>query len=339
MYVRFLQNYTQVKDQVLNAPQLKEDSRNKFSVLEKKLKTTEEVNSRSATLLKHTGSSAAQELQVDKAKIPAHTPNSKQQTDFGSDSLDVLFRDLRGRYQTSFESGDFSFLDEPSLTPPQSNRIEPEEPTEHPLLTPPSSLPLPPPVPIGSEHVKTRSATTQDIRSFVTGLVDDAAKRFELDTDLGLAIVETESSFNIDAMSSDGHFSKGLFQLLDSTGKEVLKKSDLSRSYDPFDPQLNVELGMRHLRRLIDIFATDTKLTNAISTHAVSNEKAREKFAVAAYNAGEGRVAWAQERAKKKGANPSDFAQVREFLPSSTRSYVEKVISSKEKGRISTAAG
>lgn len=200
--------------------------------------------------------------------------------------------------------------------------------------------PTPPtPFVIKSDRVSIREAGPQDIKDFVTGLVDDAAKRFELDSALGLAIIETESSFDPKAVSRDGHKSKGLFQLLDTTGKEVLERSELSRSYDPYDPSLNVELGMRHLRRLIDIFASDTKLTNKISTFGASDEHSREKLAIAAFNAGEGRVAWAQKQAKRQGEDPGHFASVKQFLPDTTRNYVDKVIASRQRQKVTAIAG
>jgi len=198
-----------------------------------------------------------------------------------------------------------------------------------------------PPTPfvIKSDRVLIREADSQDIKDFVTGLVDDAAKRFELDSSLGLAIIETESSFNPKAVSRDGHKSKGLFQLLDTTGKEVLERSELSRSYDPYDPSLNVELGMRHLKRLIDIFSSDTKLTTKISTYGASDEHSQEKLAIAAFNAGEGRVAWAQKQAHRQGEDPGQFASVKQFLPGSTRNYVDKVVASRQRQKVTEAVG
>jgi membrane-bound lytic murein transglycosylase MltF len=96
---------------------------------------------------------------------------------------------------------------------------------------------------------------------------------------------------------------------------------------------------MRHLRRLIDIFASDTKLTNKISTFGASDDNSREKLAIAAFNAGEGRVAWAQKQAKRQGEDPGYFASVKPFLPDTTRNYVDKVVSSRQRQKNTNVAG
>ena len=49
---------------------------------------------------------------------------------------------------------------------------------------------------------------------------------------------------------------------------------------------------------------------------------------MAAYNAGEGRVAQAQAQAERDGKNPSIFENVRPYLPDSTQDYVDKVFAS-----------
>jgi hypothetical protein len=184
---------------------------------------------------------------------------------------------------------------------------------------------------IKSNRVSVREATPSDLKDFVVGLVDEVARKFSLDSDLGLAIIETESSFNPQAISRDGYASKGLFQLLDSTGKELLAKSELSRTYDPYDPSLNIELGMRHLHRLMKLFESNTKLTNTISTYGASDTSSKEKLAIAAFNAGEGRVAQAQKQAKRQGEDPGYFASVKPFLPTTTQNYVDKVLSSRKR--------
>lgn len=184
---------------------------------------------------------------------------------------------------------------------------------------------------LSTSRVTIRSASTEDLKDFVGGLVGDAARRMQLDPDLGLAIIQTESSFKPRAVSSDGHASKGLFQLLDSTGKELASIHFPDREYDPFDPQLNVELGMRHLKHLFDVFKEDTKLTESLVTSGAANSSSREKLAVAAFNAGEGRVAWAQMQAAKRGLDAAHFENIKEYLPASTRAYVDKVTAAKER--------
>lgn len=151
-----------------------------------------------------------------------------------------------------------------------------------------------------------------------------------VDPALGMAVVQAESSFNPNAVSSDGHNSKGLFQLLDSTGEELFGIAKIEGRYDPFSPRQNVELGVRYLRRLHDTFANPTALGEKTETFAAANISALEKLAVAAFNAGEGRVASAQQRAEAAGSNPSYYEDIARYLPESTQDYVERVFAFKE---------
>lgn len=212
------------------------------------------------------------------------------------------------------------------------------------------SAPQEPPAPViepgsGEQHgVKTptvlsarRVASTQlhslpreERISAVQQIVQDAAKKHGVDPALSLAVVSAESSFNPQAVSTDGHESKGLMQLLDSTGRELHEMGQYAHPYDPFDPNLNVDLGVNYLRRLHEIFSTETTLSNNERTVPAANSTALEKLAVAAFNAGEGRVASAQARAQRAGKDPSVYEQVAPYLPEITRTYVSRVMAMKE---------
>jgi len=161
--------------------------------------------------------------------------------------------------------------------------------------------------------------------SMLSPLISETGKRYGIDPALGLAVVSAESSFDVNAVSRDGHASKGLFQLLDSTGMERMKILGLDREYDPFDPELNVELGVNYLHYLQNIFSKETALNNNHSTVPAANSASLEKLAVAAFNAGEGRVASAQARSARAGLDPSVYANVERYLPESTRTYVNRV--------------
>ncbi|NDC36504.1 MAG: hypothetical protein EBZ48_00445 [Proteobacteria bacterium] len=160
----------------------------------------------------------------------------------------------------------------------------------------------------------------------VEPIVTQVGKATGIDPALGMAVAKAESSFNPRAVSSDGHESKGLFQLLDSTGRELHEESGAELGYDPFDPSLNVNLGVRYLRRLHDIFSQNTKLPNDLESTAAANSSSLEKLAVAAFNAGEGRVAAAQGRAKAQGLNAGIYEQVETYLPKTTQEYVSRVM-------------
>lgn len=105
--------------------------------------------------------------------------------------------------------------------------------------------------------------TTAPAATSLDQMVSDTSKRFGLDEGLLRAVIQTESGFNPSAVSRAG--AKGLMQLMDGTAKALGVS-------DSLDPAQNVEGGAKYLRQLIDRFG-DVKL------------------ALAAYNAGPGRVA------------------------------------------------
>lgn len=179
---------------------------------------------------------------------------------------------------------------------------------------------------MGVSGVPAPQLTKEQIRERLS----QAGQKFGIEPTLAMSVVKTESAFNPMAVSSDGHASKGLFQLLDSTGKTLLERAGTpDRPYNPFDPDLNIELGASYLKYLQGIFQTSTNLPNDHRTRAAADNASLEKLAVAAFNAGEGRVASAQHRAERAGKDPSQYDQVAPYLPDSTRTYVSRVISGK----------
>lgn len=147
-----------------------------------------------------------------------------------------------------------------------------------------------------------------------------------IDPTLGLAVVSAESSFNHMAVSSDGKASKGLFQLLDTTGRDIKNRLERDGPYNPFDPELNSDLGIGYLKRLHELFSSSTRLKGNLETQPAANSTALEKLAIAAFNAGEGRVAAAQRSAFRDGKDPSRYEDVETYLPEITQRYVQRVL-------------
>jgi soluble lytic murein transglycosylase-like protein len=94
-------------------------------------------------------------------------------------------------------------------------------------------------------------------------MIKKAAKENNLRPELLEAVVQVESGYNPDAVSSKG--ASGLMQLMPATA-HALGVSD------PFDPEQNLMGGAKYLRQQLDRFNGD------------------EKKALAAYNAGPGAV-------------------------------------------------
>jgi soluble lytic murein transglycosylase-like protein len=131
---------------------------------------------------------------------------------------------------------------------------------------------------IVSANFRGRAASQEDIDSAIAM----AAARHNVDPNLVRAVVKVESNFNPNAVSHKG--AMGLMQLMPSTAREL-------RVRNPFDPEQNVDAGVRHLKQLLESYGGDVNLT------------------LAAYNAGSGAVA--------RSAGVPHIAE--------TRSYVRRI--------------
>ena len=89
-----------------------------------------------------------------------------------------------------------------------------------------------------------------------------------IDPLLVLALIEVESSYDPAAVSHRG--ARGLMQLREPTFRREVERGGLA-VLDAHDPAVNVQAGVRYLRRLLDAFG-------------------REEIALMAYNAGPNRI-------------------------------------------------
>ncbi|MGA3204622.1 MAG: lytic transglycosylase domain-containing protein [Bryobacteraceae bacterium] len=106
------------------------------------------------------------------------------------------------------------------------------------------------------------SSAAPQLRGDLNAMVDKAAKAHDVDPLLVHSIIKVESNYNVHAVSNKG--AEGLMQLTPSTAR-MLGVSD------SFDPQQNIEAGVKYLKYLKDLYQDD-------------------KLALAAYNAGPGAV-------------------------------------------------
>lgn len=228
-------------------------------------------------------------------------------------------------------------LTEPPRDEPMASLGRNQARLELPKLDPIDLAPLEDPiVNPGTPSVKTPAVISvtrmkgAELLDHVSKLFGEAGTKHGIDPALGAAVAKAESSFNPSAVSTDGHRSKGLMQLLDSTGKDMLAKLGVDDDYDPFNPDQNVDLGVGYLRYLHDLFNSPTELPRFGMTRPAANSSSLEKLAVAAFNAGEGRVASAQARAEKAGKDASVYEDVEKYLPETTQEYVRKVLEFKD---------
>ena len=127
-------------------------------------------------------------------------------------------------------------------------------------------------------------------RGFTQKEIDDAinkaAERHAVDPNLVRALVKVESNFNPNAVSRKG--AMGLMQLMPQTARQM-------KLTNPFNPEENIDAGVRHLKALLDSYGGDVRLS------------------LAAYNAGAGAVA--------RSAGIPHYAETRNYVKRITQIY------------------
>ncbi|PQP80545.1 lytic transglycosylase [Paenibacillus sp. PCH8] len=123
-------------------------------------------------------------------------------------------------------------------------------------------------------------------------LIAQASAKYGVPESLIKAVIDTESNFNPNVVSSAG--AKGLMQLMDGTA------TGLGVS-NAFDPAQNIDAGTKYLSLQLQRFGGEVKM------------------ALAAYNAGPGRVS------RLGVSSDSELMSVLNRLPTETQNYISKV--------------
>lgn len=134
-----------------------------------------------------------------------------------------------------------------------------------------------------------------------------------VDPALVLGVIRQESSFDSEETSPAG--ARGLMQLMPATAAEMAKKLDLRLAPASLttDPQTNITLGAAYLAGLLARYQGSVPL------------------AVAAYNAGPGRVtSWLAGQDTPRPGSPDMIDWIEEIPFSETRNYVQRVIENQE---------
>ncbi|HEY7615529.1 MAG TPA: lytic transglycosylase domain-containing protein [Terriglobales bacterium] len=144
----------------------------------------------------------------------------------------------------------------------------------------------------GQMRYAVRTAFTQ---AQIDAAIQQAAARHNVDPNLVRAVVKVESNFNPNAVSRKG--AMGLMQLMPQTARQL-------KVENPFDPEQNVDAGVRHLKRLMESYGGDVRLS------------------LAAYNAGAGAVA--------RSAGIPRYAETRNYVRRITQLYLGGSVSGRQ---------
>lgn len=122
----------------------------------------------------------------------------------------------------------------------------------------------------------------------IDAAIEKAASRHNIDANLVRALVKVESNFNPNAVSRKG--AMGLMQLMPQTARSL-------RVSNPFNPEENIDAGVRHLKHLLESYGGNVQLS------------------LAAYNAGQGAVS--------RSSGIPRYAETRKYVRRITTLYGE----------------
>ena len=105
-------------------------------------------------------------------------------------------------------------------------------------------------------------------------IVLKAADRYKVDPAMVMAIIMAESSYNPKAISKKG--AKGLMQLMPTTARSLGVK-------DSFNPEHNINAGVRYFKKLLNQFDGDVEL--ALAAYNAGSRKVREHSGIPPFGA------------------------------------------------------
>lgn len=152
----------------------------------------------------------------------------------------------------------------------------------------------------------------------------------EMDVHTLEAVYAKESSFGQIRGKRNSVGAAGDFQIRRATARGLGLQVSAAND-ERFDVGAAAAAAAKQLKRSDDYFRNQSKFTKAIS---VSNSDERKKFALAAYNAGDSRIARAQQLARKAGDDPTKWESVKKYLEKAgatksqakeTRDYVDSI--------------